>query len=48
MADSGTVRENVHADVTDTPSQYSMRAMYLSFVGHLLQEMETRLLEHSH
>ena len=44
MADKGTARENVHADITDTPIQYLRCAMYLPFVDHLLQEMDTRLL----
>ncbi len=34
-------RENVPAD---TPSQYWKRAMYLPFMDHLLQELDTRLL----
>ena len=39
----GTVRENVPTDITDTPSQYWMSAMYLPFVDHWLQEMDTRI-----
>ena len=38
------VREDVLADITDTPSQQWMRAMHLPFVDHLLQEIiNTRL-----
>ena len=44
MVDIGTVRENVIANITDMPSQYWMRAMYLLFIDNLLQEMDTRLL----
>ena len=38
------VRENVPADITETPGQYWMNAMYLVFIDHLLQEMDTRML----
>ena len=44
LVDRCTVCENVPADITDTPSQYWMRAMHLPFLDHLLQEMDTRLL----
>ena len=42
MIDIGTVRGNVPADITDTPGQYWMMAMYMLFMDNLLQD--TRLL----
>ena len=42
--DRGTVRENVSADITNTPSQYWMSAMYLTFVDHWRQETDTCLV----
>ena len=44
LVDRGTVRENVPADITATFSQHWMRAMYLPYVGHLLQEMDAHIL----
>ena len=35
--------ERENADITDTPSQYWIRAMCLPFVDHLLQEMDPSL-----
>ena len=43
MVDRGTVHENVPAEVIDSPSYYLMRAVYLLFVAHFLQEMDTSL-----
>ena len=44
LVNRGTVRENVPTDITDAPSQCWVRAMYLLFVNHLLQEIGTCLL----